>query len=544
MKTYLNTYICLFHILTVLTVISSCSHEENPMSLPPTVHIEEATDITRTSASISGQITVNGQGSVNRAQFRYGTTSDMAKHISITPEQKVTAILTDLQPGTTYYYCLEAGNKYNMIQSEVMTFETQPNTPPTISQMTMLNQGPVSITLEYEIVNNGGEEILSTGFYYQRQGETSEQQIQLTYNGANRLRGRIYGLQINTDYYIQAYAANSIGETRSETYRFRTGEAVILTEAGTLNEAISTDEKYQFTSLSIAGPLNGTDIRYLRDMMGTDINGENTPGILANINLNDASIVAGGTSYDGSRYTDNDIISQGMFANCQKLELLTLPANATTIEENAFENCTNLTQLQISPAARQIEPSEGCVSLSSITVPAENTNFANSEGVLYNKDITTLIWFPENKTSQEFKLPSTVTTIGAYAFRHCRATSVILSPSTVQIGRSAFTNSRIQTIILPDKVEIIPDGCFQYCSQLTSVTLGTGVNYLSGYCFDQCPALKHLYVKATEFPPVCTEETFCGAEQLFEECTLHVPANHKSIYANHKIWGKFKHIEE
>lgn len=543
MKRYIYIYrLCC--LLTTLLFITACSREENPISLPPSVQAEEATDITRTSARISGHIEQNGEGSVTRAQFRYGTTLAMTEQISITPGREVTVLLTDLQPGTTYHYCLEAGNKYNMIQSEVLTFTTQPNTPPSLGHVTMLNQGPVSITLSYEILNDGGEKILSTGFYYHKTGEDNEQQIPLTYNGEDKLKARIYGLSINTDYSIQAYAANSVGETRSEAYLFRTGEAVILTDAGTLSEAVSTEEKYQFTSLSIAGPLNGTDIRYLRDMMGTDINGMDTPGILANINLNDANIVAGGTSYDGFRYTDNNIISQGMFANCQKLKQLTLPASATVIEENAFENCSGLNLLQISPAAQQIAPSEGCSSLATIIVPAGNEAFANVDGVLYNHDITSILWFPENKTTGDFQLPPTVSTIGAYAFRNCHATTILLSPSTVVIGRSAFTGSRIQSITLPDKVEIIPDGCFQYCRQLTSLTLGAGVNYLSGYCFDQCLALKHLHIKATEFPPVCIEETFSGAEHLFEECTLHVPTHHKNIYRNHKTWGQFKLITE
>lgn len=543
MKRHPHTYFTLHCILSLLVLLASCSHEENPTNLPPVVHVEEATNITRTSADLSGQIEQNRQNSVNRIQFRYGTGSDMQQYISITPGQEISTHLTGLQPGTLYYYCLEAGNKYSMIQSEVMTFETQPNTPPTISPVSMLNQGPVSITLEYEILNNGGEDILSTGFYYRKQGDANEQKIELNPQG-NRLKGRIYGLQMDADYHIQAYAANSIGETRSEAYLFHTEEAVVLTQAGTLSEAISQEEKYLFANLNMVGPLNGTDIRYLRDMMGIDINGDQTPGILENINLNDASIVSGGISYDGNRYTTDNTISQGMFSNCKKLKKLTVPANTEIIEENAFENCSGLTQLHISPAARQISPSEGCTSLTEITVPAGNPCFTYSDGVLYNKDITSVYWFPENKTTQEFQLPASVTTIEAYAFRHCRAATILLSPATTSIGRAAFTASSIQTITIPDKVEIIPEGCFQQCSQLTSVTLGSNVNYISAYCFDQCLSLKHLYIKATEFPPVCVAETFSGAKHLFETCTLHVPANHKGIYSTHKTWGKFKHIVE
>ena len=183
MKKHPHTYFTLHCILSLLVLLASCSHEENPTNLPPVVHVEEATNITRTSADLSGQIEQNRQNSVNRIQFRYGTGSDMQQYISITPGQEISTHLTGLQPGTLYYYCLEAGNKYSMIQSEVMTFETQPNPPPTISPVSMLNQGPVSITLEYEILNNGGEDILSTGFYYHKQGDANEQKIELNPQG-------------------------------------------------------------------------------------------------------------------------------------------------------------------------------------------------------------------------------------------------------------------------------------------------------------------------------------------------------------------------
>ncbi len=543
MTTRFRTYI---YLLLVVLLLISCNKDERPMSLPPSVSINPAKDITRTSALLSGKVVPNAEGTVNSIQFRYGLTPEMTESVSIsvTEEQDVSTLLTNLQAGSTYYYRLEAGNKYSTVSSETMSFETAPNIAPVVSELKMLNQGPLSITLEYEILDDGGEAITSTGFYFHSEADEQEQQIVLETPTDDRWRARISNLQLGITYYIQAYAANSIGETRSKAYQFQTGEAVVLTEAGTLDEAIGEQEKYQFTTLNISGPLNGTDIRYLRDIMGTDISGESTNGRLQYLNLNDATIVAGGSSYDGQRFTADNTVGQGMFANCIWLQELTLPVGVTTVERNAFENCLSLSVLHFSPSLAQLMPSEGCTKLSVMDIPADNPAFKCDNGILYDREMTKLIWYPEGKTEETFQVPSTVTAIGEYAFFSSRLQHIELPLSVKNIGQEAFASSAIRSMVLPDNVSLIPHACFQHCLQLQSLTLGATTAYLSEYCFEGCSSLQHLYVKAADFPPVCQTETFAGAEQLFERCTLHVPLGCRSIYRNHSVWGQFKSIVE
>lgn len=532
-------------LLAALLLTVSCREDEQPTSLPPTLTLGEATDITRTTARLNGEVVPNGDGSVRWIRFRYGITPEMNEEaVCPSEELKATAHLSGLQPGTTYHYCLEAGNEQSQVRSETLTFTTQPNVEPTLGELALLNQGPLSITLEYTILDDGGEDITVTGFYYYKQGATDEQRMDLQTTGADRLSARISGLQRETDYCIQAFAANTIGETRSEVYRFRTGQAVVLTQAGTLPDAMDEQEKYQFPSLNIAGPLNGTDIRYLREIMGIDINGNETPGRLQALNLNDASIVAGGISYDGQRYTADNTVSRGMFTGCSWLEELTLPAGTTTVEENAFKNCRSLSVLHFSPQLTEFAPSAGCSGLTAFDVPSANPAFCSADGILYNKEMTTLLWYPEGKANVTCAVPSTVTAIGEYAFRNSRLQGIDLPASLKDIGQGAFAASALESVVLPDAVSLIPNGCFQRCERLVSLTLGTAASYVSEYCLDGCSSLQHLYVKAADFPPVCQEEAFAGAEQLFESCTLHVPSGCKSIYRNHRIWGQFKQLVE
>ena len=525
---------------------TSCSDDERPDNLPPSILINEATEVTRTSALLSGEVIPRGNGTVSDIHFRYGTTEEMEQTVACPTDQLLATIrLTGLKPGTTYQYCLEAGNGYSTVSSETYTFTTQPNVAPSINPIRLLSQGPLSITVAYDITDDGGEPITSTGLYYRKDGDTEEQCLRLTVSDTGtEIRAHLDGLQMETEYILQAYAANSIGETRSDLYRFHTSQAITLTEAGTLPEAVSENDKYRFNTLNIAGPLNGTDFRYLRDMMGRAIDGTATPGQLQEVNLTDATIVAGGESYDGHHYTQDHTVGSGLFAQCQNLHKLALPDNATTVEIDAFRDCSSLQSLRLPSALVNFSPSAGCVQLSLIEIPASCTRFNTSEGVLYDGNHTVLVWYPEGKLAQDFTLPETVQTVGDYAFRNAQVSKVNLPSSVIQMGQGAFAGAALTRIVLPEALSTVPYGCFQGCTRLEVLTLGSGITYLSEYAFDGCTTLTHLYVQATDFPPYCTEETFYGAEQLMEQGTLHVLAGYMTLYRNHRIWGKFKTIVE
>lgn len=531
-----------YFLLTCCCWLAGCEETEAPTNLLPKVTVNEAEEITRTTALLKGKVEKPETTVVNSLTFCYGTSEKMTQEAACNPTETAPSVhLSGLTPNTTYYYCLKAGNGHSQVQSTTGTFTTEPNKVPTLGNLCMLSQSPLSITLQYELTDDGGEPLQRTGFYYCAEGET-EQQVVLESTAGTSFRKRIGKLKAQTAYTIQAFAANSVGETRSESFSFRTEQAVVVTEAGMLSETIDAYEKYLHTSLSIAGPLNGTDIRYIREMLGRDVQGNATEGRMNLLNLSDASIVSGGLSYNATRYTEENVVSYGMFADCDYLQKLYLPNDALRLEENAFANCPLLTAIQIPASATQVEASAGCSSLTNIEVNGSNTTFATSDGVLYNKQFTTLYWFPEGKESCS-AWPETVTTIEQLAFRNCRLTQLSLPASLKTIKKAAFFNAALTECVIPDGVSQLPEAVFQQCSALHTVKLGSGITYLYGYCFDGCP-LQHIYIKADEFPPMCQADTFNGAESQFATCTLHVPAGSKNRYRNATYWGQFEQITE
>lgn len=99
---------------------------------------------------------------------------------------------------------------------------------------------------------------------------------------------------------------------------------ITVETAGTLASVLPNTEK----NIKVVGPLNGTDIKYLREMV--------TKYSLSAIDLSEARIVSGGEPYFEERVTSDDVMGESMFASCSKLTTMVLPAGLNAIGANAF----------------------------------------------------------------------------------------------------------------------------------------------------------------------------------------------------------------
>lgn len=123
-----------------------------------------------------------------------------------------------------------------------------------------------------------------------------------------------------------------------------------LDKAGTLPDRIASSKKYKITNLKIVGEVNGTDLKFIREMAGCDFNGKETDGKLSILDLSDAKIVEGGSAYysdreDGFICTSNDKLGDYVFNGCSGLTSLTLPSSVTVIGSRAFNDCSGLTSI-------------------------------------------------------------------------------------------------------------------------------------------------------------------------------------------------------
>ena len=286
-----------------------------------------------------------------------------------------------------------------------------------------------------------------------------------------------------------------------------------LEKAGTLPDRIASSEKYKITNLKIIGEINGTDLRMIRDMAGSNSKGDYTDGKLSVLDLSEAKIVKGGGCYyeDNSNtyYTSNDVIGTCAFHGCSELTSLNLPAGITGIGWGAFEGCSGLTSLTLPAGITWISSGvfEGCSGLTSLNLPAGITEI----GPHVFKDCSGLTSFtlPAGITSigdgafegcsglTSLTLPAGITEIGDYAFEGCSGlTSLTLPASITKIGYYAFLDcSGLTSLTLPAGITSIGKGVFLNCSGLTSLTLA-GITGIGDHAFKGCSGLTSLTIPA------------------------------------------------
>ena len=498
-----------FLVFLAATLAFASCQEDKPDNLEPQLYIGTATDITRTEATLAGNIVTQGGTPMPELRFVYGKQSDMSlvsPSVEADGQGHVSVRLTGLEAGTPYSFYLQCSNGRVTLASDTLSFTTLPDELPAMGHPTLVSLGPASAIVNYEILSEGSEPVTETGCYVRKLPSGNATKVQApsatSFTGPCQLH--ISGLERNSAYQIQPYATSKAGETKGETLEITTSDAATWDEPGGL-AALMGDDLYRFTSLSFDGPMNGDDLRLLRQMMGRDADGSATPGQLVRVNLSDADIVDGGESYDNAHYAKADVVGQGLFAGCDKLESVALPNSATTIEKNAFLGCSSLTRLDIPPYAEEVTPSDGCERLAGIHISAANLHYRSEDGVLFTADLSQIVWFPVGK-SGDYTMPASVTSLGDYAFQGCHITRFTLPEGLKELGQNVFYGSMVEEVVTPASLRTIPTGTFQGCRQLTTVRLGSGTELVSDYAFGNCP-LEHLYVEAV-YPPVCNPDAF------------------------------------
>ena len=529
--------------------LASCSSDK-PDNFEPQLQTLEAIDITRNEATMVGQCHTTGSTETPQLWFCYGDDPSMSQKTAVLtpavsnggkPDGTVVYRLNQLTPSTTYYYKLQGGSGNVVLSGEQLSFTTQPNAKPTTGELTVLGISPLSAIVSYSISETGGDPITESGCYLSRQdggtmgdattstsstksgstssGSTSDGSVSIGSGNTIKLvqtgdaddngmfRLRIGGLQPEVAYSIRPFAANKNGEDVGEAVSFVTTSTSIINDAGQLTELVG-DDKYRFTTLSIAGVLNGDDLRTLRDMAGCDNEGKATAGQLSDIDLSGAQIAEGGKAYAEGHFTQTNVVGKAMLASCEKLKRIVLPLQTTKIEADAFRNCSSLHTIEVPTLVESIETSAGCTALAEINVQAGNSHYSSKDGVLLSGDSKSILWFPMGKEG-EYTLPSTVTTVGDYAFRNCRIETFHFADGLTSIGKYAFYNSSVKEVSLPSTVKQIPTGLFQKCADLTTVHLGKNTELLGDYVFDGCP-ITNLYISAPT-PPYCSNNTFASS---------------------------------
>lgn len=265
--------------------------------------------------------------------------------------------------------------------------------------------------------------------------------------------------------------------------------AITTTEGGQLVTKMPEDVAPNAISLTVSGPINGTDVNWIHQSMP----------FLQVLNLKDAQIVEGGeavkrwsvsngnvTQYGSYNYTvGNDTICEYMFYNMPALRQISLPNGAKSIGEYAISSNNRLEQADLPTALDSI-----------------------AQCAFYN-----------NEKLAKADIPAGVTTIGQYAFYNTALSSVTIPNGVKRIEYETFYScNQLKTVTLPDGLEYIGQYAFYGCENIESINIPSQLQTIENSAFAYCYKLASPLV----FPITCKSigESAFYDDYLLEEVTF------------------------
>ncbi len=239
-----------------------------------------------------------------------------------------------------------------------------------------------------------------------------------------------------------------------------------------------------------------------------------------------------------------------------------MPSSVTKIGEKAIFDCDRLTSVRLPASCASIvgNPFGSCNSLEELVVDGDNLNFASIDGVLYDKDIRTLMVFPGARHSVD--VPPSVTTIGRSAFFSCDSLRSVSMPSVTTLGNAAFYGCGNLALAEMPKVTMVGDSAFLFCRNLKSVSMPSAVTIGEDAfeCLDSLVSVdipasvtsigSHAFYFSDSLTSVhCHWERPLECGQLFddevlENATLFVPVGTMEAYRAVAPWSRFANIKE
>ncbi len=213
------------------------------------------------------------------------------------------------------------------------------------------------------------------------------------------------------------------------------------------------------------------------------------------------------------------------FQKCSSLSNIIIPEGVTTIGYDAFTGCKSLTSVNIPESVTNIREDvfEDCNNLTNINVSENNLKYSSENGILFDKNKTKLLKYPEGKVDiQQYEIPNTIMSIESYAFYNCSSlVNVVIPKGVTNIGYSAFRKcSSMTNIIIPAGVINIGRNTFQNCSSLINITIPEGVTNIGYLAFEDCTNLKNINVYCNSYAENYVKENYSDKLQVIHNYNI------------------------
>lgn len=319
-----------------------------------------------------------------------------------------------------------------------------------------------------------------------------------------------------------------------------------IKKAGTLKKLLSEKEKMKITHLKVSGFLNSDDFFEFDEMCSSEVSIDeydyhtvkiDEPPFLTHLDLGECvftdipyigeftyysklkevilpkntEATANFGVFENSRFLTKVVVpdtftsfGNGTFSNCESLVEINFPEKLERIGIHSFSNCTSLPSIKIPANVSSIDGSAffGCDRIEKFEIDEANQHFTVIVGVIFNKEKTKIIAFPSGSKVKHYNIPDGVKII----------------------GKSAFSSAEIESISLPDSLEVIEEDAFGFCINLTKLDIPDSVTEIGEQAFKNCVNLQK--ISLSKNITILRRLLFAGCRNLK---VLEVPSSVKII---------------
>lgn len=248
--------------------------------------------------------------------------------------------------------------------------------------------------------------------------------------------------------------------------------------------------------------------------------------------------IAASAFYDQKNLTTIELpsslehIERRAFYGCNGLKAVIIPDKVVSIGSEAFSGCSSMENLKLGQSLKIIENQAfyRCEKLTTLTIPSSveilggNTGTYNDGVFNYCVGLTEITIDTKSICAYCFRfcrglkkvsMGRQVKSIGERAFEGCEILEQIIWPSSLEtIGNYAFPNTVISKLELPSSLTSIGEAAFSGCKHLTEIHLPSSLKSTAKYLFSGCSSLQRVSISSGM--ETIEQNTFKGCTSLTE----------------------------